>query len=255
MNQVKYPKYGAWCKQNVIETIRKQKINEEKKYLDKLVFDPNSDLYSSGVYDYDIENFLWIINGNDPDDLSKSLFSAVQHAFDEKYFQIAQKINPEMDMKSIRNYGGECLDLLYKTLENMTIDEIKDAVMYALDYGIEEIEEAKIQYVRTVTENIAKAIKSNLTKIESVHINYLDLEAKRKEIPVNELKDYLMHLNQSGIFANTINWRYIDLFDSGRFLIEGDISHNNGYELNVAIVAENKEDKYKIDAILRGSEE
>lgn len=27
---MKYPKYGAWCKQNVIETIRKQKINEEK---------------------------------------------------------------------------------------------------------------------------------------------------------------------------------------------------------------------------------
>lgn len=86
---MKYPKYGAWCKQNVIETIRKQKINEEKKYLDELVFDPNSDLYSSGVYDYGIEGLLWIINGDDPDDLSKSLFSAVQHAFDEKYFQIA----------------------------------------------------------------------------------------------------------------------------------------------------------------------
>jgi hypothetical protein len=31
-------------------------------------------------------------------------------------------------------------------------------------------EEAKIPYVRTVIENIAKAIKSNLTKIESVYI-------------------------------------------------------------------------------------
>lgn len=64
-----------------------------------------------------------------------------------------------------------------------------------------------------------------------------------------------MHLNQSGIFANTINWRYVDLFDSGRFLIEGDISHNNGYELNVAIVAENKEDKDKMVEILREREE
>ncbi len=108
---MKYPEYGTWCKQNVIETIRKQKINEEKKYLCELVFDPNSDLYSSGVYDYDIEGLLWIING---DDLSKSLFSAVQHAFDEEYFQIAQKINPEMDMKAIRNYGGECLDYCIK---------------------------------------------------------------------------------------------------------------------------------------------
>lgn len=252
---MKYPKYGAWCKQNVIETVRKQKINGEKKYLDKLVFDPNSDLYSSGVYDYDIEGLLWIINGDDPEDLSKSLFSAVQHAFEEKYLQIAQKINPEMDMRAIRNYGGECLDLLYETLENMAIDEIKDAVMYALDYGTEEIEETKIPYVRTVTENIAKVIKRNLTKIESVHINYLDPEDKRKEIPVNEFKDYLMHVSQSGIFAETINWRYVDLFDSGRFLIEGDISHNNGYELVVAIVSENKEDKYKIAEILRGSEE
>lgn len=252
---MKYPKYGAWCKQNVIETIRKQKINEEKKYLDELVFDPNSDLYSSGVFDYDIEGLLWIINGDDPDDLSKPLFSAVQHAFDKKYFQIAQKINPEMDMKAIRNDGSECLDLLYKTLEDITMDELKDAVIYAFDYGTEELEEAKIPYVRTVTENIAKAIKSNLTEIESVHINYLDPEAKRKDIPVNEFKDYLMHLSQSGIFAETTNWRYVDLFDSGRFLIEGDISHNNGYELNIAIAVKNIENKDKVVEILRESEE
>lgn len=137
---MKYPKYGTWCKQNVIETVSGQKIKETKKCLEKLIFNPNSDLYSSGVYDYDIESLLWIINGDDPDDLSKSLFSAVQHKFDEKYFQMAQKINPKMDMKAIRNDGGECLDLLYKTLENITMDELKCAVMHAFDCGTEKEE-------------------------------------------------------------------------------------------------------------------
>ena len=28
---MKYPKYGVWCKQNVIETVRGQKIKETKK--------------------------------------------------------------------------------------------------------------------------------------------------------------------------------------------------------------------------------
>lgn len=251
---MKYPKYGAWCKQNVIETVRKQKINGEKKYLDKLVFDPNSDLYSSGVYDYDIEGLLWIINGDDPEDLSKSLFSAVQHAFEEKYLQIVQKINPEMDMRAIRNYGGECLDLLYETLENMAIDEIKDAVMYALDYGTEEIEETKIPYVRTITGNIANVIKSGQIEIESVDINYINPEIEQENISVDKFIDYLMHLDQSGIFADTINWRYVDLFDSGNYLLEGDINHNNGYELNVGIATKNKENKDRVIEILRGSE-
>ena len=63
-----------------------------------------------------------------------------------------------------------------------------------------------------------------------------------------------MHLSQSGIFAETNNWRYVDLFDSGQFLIEGDINHNNGYELNVTIAAKNIEDKDKVVEILKGRE-
>lgn len=59
---MKYPKYGTWCKQNVIETIKKQKIDETKKYLEEFVFDSDSDLYTTGVYDYDISDILWIIN-------------------------------------------------------------------------------------------------------------------------------------------------------------------------------------------------
>ena len=37
-----YPKYGGWCKKNVIETIKKQKIHDSKKYLDEFVFNPNT---------------------------------------------------------------------------------------------------------------------------------------------------------------------------------------------------------------------
>ena len=80
-------------------------------------------------------------------------------------------------------------------------------------------------------------------EVDSVTINYLDPEAEKKKILVNVFKNCLMHLSQSGIFADTINWRYVDLFDSGKYLIEGDINHNNGYELNVAIAAKNIEDK------------
>ena len=253
---MKYPKYGDWCKKNVIETIRKQRIYEEKKYLEDFIFNLNSDLYSSGVYDYDIDTLLWIINGDDPDDLSKTLFSAVQHGFAEKYFQMAQEINPEMDMNTLRRNDSDCTDLMYRVLENeITIDELKDAVMYAFEYGTEEVEGAKIPYARTNIFSIVKTIKSRLIRIEGIHINYLNPDAGSEDVPVDKFTDYLFHLSRSGIFADTINWRYVDLFDSGKFLIEGDISHNNGSELNVIVVTKNKPDKEKVVKILRESEE
>lgn len=248
---MKYPKYGTWCKQNVIETIRKQKIHSSKKYLEEFVFNPDGDLYSTGVYDYEVCEILWTIN-DELDNPSKSLFSAVQHSFAEKYFQMAQEMNPETDMKIIRCNGGEYKDLLFKTLENdITIDEIKDAVMYALEHGTEEVEEPKIPYIKTKSVNIANVIKSNLTEIESVSINYVDSNAETKDIPIDKFIDYLMHLNQSGIFADTVKWRYVDLFDSGKYLIEGDIGHNNGYELNVAIAVKNMEDKDRVVETLK----
>lgn len=58
MSMIKYPQYGDWCKKNVIETIRKQRIYEEKEYLEDFIFNPNSDLYSSGLYDYDVDTLL-----------------------------------------------------------------------------------------------------------------------------------------------------------------------------------------------------
>lgn len=220
-----------------------------KTYLNNLVFNPYGDLYSTGVYDYEVSDILWIING-DLDNLSKSLFSAVQHAFAEKYFQIVQEINPQMDMKAIRCNGDQYLKLLYETLENITIDQLKGAVMYAFEYGTEEVEESKVPYVNTITENIARVLRSSLVDIEYVQINYLDPDAQRKDIPIDKFIDYLMHLSQSGIFSDTINWRYVDLFDNGRFLIEGDIGHNNGYELNVGIVAKNIEERSNIAEML-----
>lgn len=250
---MKYPKYGAWCKRNIIETIRKQKIDEDKKFLEGFVFNPYSDLYS--IHEYKVPDILWIINGDDPDNLSKTLFSVVQHAFAEKYFQMAQEINPKIDMKVIRRNGREYTDLLYRALENITIDELKDAVLYAFKYGTEEIEEPKIPYVKTVIKNIVMTIESGLVEIECVHINYLNPDVEKQDIPTDKFIDYLMHLNQSGIFADTINWRYVDLFDSGKYLIEGDINYNNGYELSVTIATKNVEDKDKVVEILKGREE
>lgn len=251
---MKYPKYGTWCKQNVLETIRKQKINETKKYLEEFVFDSDSDLYSTGVYDYDVSDILWIIN-DDLDNPKKSLFSAVQHSFDEKYFHMTQEINPQMNIKTIRNDGGNCLKLLFSALEDITIDEIKKAVMYAFDYGTEEVEESKIPYINTQIGNIIKVIKDNLLEIENAQIDYIDPNMKKEDIPIDKFKAYLMHLEQSGIFANTINWRFVDLFDSGSYLIEGDIGHNNGYELGIVVTANTIENKDRIIDILRESEE
>lgn len=199
---------------------------------------------------------MWIINGDDPDDLSKTLFSAVQHGFAEKYFQMAQEINPEMDMNTLRRNDSDCTDLMYRVLENeITIDELKDAVMYAFEYGTEEVEGAKIPYIKIITENIAKVIKSGLVEVESVHINYLDPDVTSEDISIKKFIEYLMHLDQSGIFTNTINWRYVDLLNSGNYLIEGDISHNNSYELNIAIKTKNKSDKGKVVENLREGED
>lgn len=251
---MKYPKYDDWCKDCVIETIKKQKIHESKKYVDELIFNPNSDLFLTGVYDYEVSDILWIING-DPDNPSKSLFLAVQHAFAEKYFQITQEINPEMDMKAIRRNGGKYTDLLYRTLESITIDQLKGTVMYAFEHGTEEIEEPKISYKKIVTGNIIKVLHSGLIEIGNIYRDYLDPESKREYISTDKFIDYLMHLSQSGMFADTINWRYVDLFDNGKFLIEGDIGHNNGYELNVGIAVKNKEDKGKVAEMLEKTEE
>lgn len=255
MDYMKYPKYGTWCKENVIATVRKQKIHDSEKYLNEFVFDPKSDLYSSGVYDYEVCDILWTIN-DELDNPSKSLFSAVQHEFAEKYFQMEQEMNPQTDIRTIRRNGDGCTDLLYRTLENdITIEELKDAVLYAFKYGTEEVEEPKIPYVETVTGNIATVIKSGLAELKNVYIDYLNPDAERKDISTGQFIDYLMHLDQSGIFADIINWRYVDLLDSGDYLIEGDINHNNGYELNVVIAAKNKEDKDKVVEMLKGTEE
>lgn len=251
---MKYPKYGTWCKENVLGTIRKQKINETKKYLEEFVFDSNSDLYSTGVYDYDVSDILWIINDG-LDNLQKSLFSAVQHSFDEKYFQMTQEINPQINMKTLRNDGGDCSKLLFSALENITIDELKKAVMYAFDYGTEEVEESKIPYIKTRIGNIIKVIKDNLLEIENAQIDYVDPNMKKEDIPIDKFKAYLMHFGQSGIFANTINWRVVDLFDSGSYLIEGDVGHNNGYELGIIVTANAIENKDRIIEALRESEE
>ena len=251
-----YPKYGTWCKKNIIETIRKQKIHSSKKYLEEFVFNPNSDLYSSGIYDYDVCEILCSIN-NGLDNPSTSLFAAVQHEFAEKYFHMAQEMNPQTDILIIRRNDSENMDLLYRTLENdITIDELKDAVFCAFKYGTEEVEEPKIPYIKAATGNIAMVIKSDLTELKNVHIEYIDPNVERKDISTDQFIEYLMHLNQSGIFSDIIHWRYIgDLFDSGDYLIEGDINHNNGYELVVAITAINKEDRNKVAAILGKTEE
>lgn len=252
---MKYPKYGSWCKQNVIETIRKQRIHSSKKYLEEFVFNPDSDLYSSGVYDYEVCEILCSVN-NELDNPSTSLFGAVQHEFAEKYFQMAQEMNPQTDMLTIRRTDSEFMDLLYRTLENdITIDELKDAVLYAFKYGTEEVEEPKMSYIKTTTGNIATVIKSGLTELKNVHIKYIDPNVERKDISIDKFIDYLMHLDQSGIFADIIHWRYVELFDSGDYLIEGDISHNNGYELAIAVTANDIVNKDRIIESLRESEE
>ena len=182
---MKYPKYGDWCKRNVIETIRKQKNHSSKKYLEEFVFNPDSDLYSTGVYDYEVCEILWSVN-NELDSPSTSLFGAVQHEFAEKYFQMAQEMNPQTDMLTIRRNDSDYMDLLYETLEDdITIDELKDAVCYAFNYGTEEVEEPKILYVKTDTGNIATVIKSGLAEIQCVHINFIDPHAEKQDIPTD----------------------------------------------------------------------
>lgn len=250
-----YPKYGTWCKKNIIETIRKQKIHSSKRYLEEFVFNPNSDLYSSGIYDYDVCEILCSIN-NGFDNPSTSLFAAVRHEFAEKYFHMAQEMNPQTDILIIRRNDSENMDLLYRTLENdITVDELKDAVFYAFKYGTEEVEEPKIPYIKTATGNIAMVIKSDLTELKNVHIEYIDPNVERKDISTDQFIEYLMHLNQSGIFEDIIKWRYVDLFDNGKYLLEGDINHNNGYELNVFIATKNKEDRSKVVEMLKETEE
>lgn len=106
MRYMIYPKYGTWCKKNIIETIRKQKIHSSKRYLEEFVFNPNSDLYSSGIYDYDVCEILCSIN-NGFDNPSTSLFAAVRHEFAEKYFHMAQEMNPQTDILIIRRNDSE----------------------------------------------------------------------------------------------------------------------------------------------------
>lgn len=119
----------------------------------------------------------------------------------------------------------------------------------------EEIEGTKIPYMDTSTRDIYKVINSNLVEIQSVNINYIDLTIKQKNIPVNDFVGYIMHLNQSGIFSDIIKWRYVALFNSGDYLLEGDLNHNNGYELNISIATKNKEDRSKVAEMLRKAEE
>ena len=93
-----------------------------------------------------------------------------------------------------------------------------------------------------------------MVEIENAQIDYIDPNMKKEDIPIDKFNAYLMHFGQSGILANTINWRFVDLFDSGSYLIEGDIGHNNGYELGIVVTANTIENKDRIIDILRESE-
>lgn len=112
-----------------------------------------------------------------------------------------------------------------------------------------------IPYITTSISNIAKVINSGLATTEIVKIDYLAPNADREEIPIEQFTDYLMHLNQSGIFANAVEWRFLNLFDGEKFLIEADINHNNSFELNAVIKAKNVEDRDRISVLLETKEE
>lgn len=112
-----------------------------------------------------------------------------------------------------------------------------------------------IPYIKTSTSSIAKVINSGFAEVETAKIDYLDPNADSEEIPIEQFANYLMHLNQSGIFANVVEWRFLNLFDGEKFLIEADINHNNGFELSAVIKAKNVEDRDRISVLLETRED
>lgn len=132
---VKFPEYGEWCVNCIIDSIKKHGIENRKEELENEIFNPDSKHYDE-FFEYNPPNILSNINYNGY--YGNSLYERVFDDFDEAYTECFCKLN---DIKNKNNEVREIImddvlleesyssSLLYDTLEKIKIDELKKIIM------------------------------------------------------------------------------------------------------------------------------
>lgn len=128
-DRAKYPVYGEWCKETVLNVIRRYGISGDKKYLEK-VFNSNSDLCKD-LSDADISTMLKEVGCSDSN--IDMVCTLIWDEFSSKYYGLLFEMNPEMAkedpdaLMDISNDGEEInLDLLEKAFEEIGMNELKE---------------------------------------------------------------------------------------------------------------------------------
>jgi hypothetical protein len=135
---VKFPEYGEWCMNCIIDSIRKHGIENSKEELENEIFNPDSKQYRQfyETFGYNPEDILRNINYHRY--YRDSLYKRVFDDFDEAYTDYF------CDLNNIKNHSSEVreiivedvlleesfsLYLLDDTLEKIKIDELKKIIM------------------------------------------------------------------------------------------------------------------------------
>lgn len=135
---VKFPEYGEWCVNCIIDSIKQHGIENSKEELENEIFNPDSKHYQPcyGTFEYNPEHILRNINYNRY--YGDSLYERVFDDFDEAYtdcFCILNDIKNrnrevrEIIMNDVLLEESFSSSLLDYTLGKIKIDELKKIVM------------------------------------------------------------------------------------------------------------------------------
>lgn len=142
---IKYPEYGEWCRNVVFDTLKrfstnsnrsKWSINEDRDFIEKEIFNPQSKLYAFTGFATDC--VLDELHLHEFYEVPMS--EEVQIAFSEVYYKKYEELNADILEKEFDD--GEYIlqdlvgdgkvtenDLLQRTYEEISVDELKKFVL------------------------------------------------------------------------------------------------------------------------------
>lgn len=138
--KIKYPEYGEWCKETIFKTIKEYGISDNEEYLEKKVFNPNSDLYYENFDCNDPECVLgWI---NYKPHFKESLYDIILDRFLDEYGEQYETLNKELADREYEEYTGldiladiinraedGNIDLFYKALNEIGVNGFKEYIL------------------------------------------------------------------------------------------------------------------------------
>lgn len=124
--KVKYPEYGEWCKDTILNIIKEYGVSDSMEYLTTKVFNPDSDLYE-------------FLDGNNPEYVlgwinykphyKESLFDIIYNRFYNTYANRYEAMNKELaDMEYESCTGKDILTDIIGNADNSNVELMNKAL-------------------------------------------------------------------------------------------------------------------------------